>query len=332
MKTLFRRAIFLACAGLAATIPVSPGPATAAALAPTVRLPAGFALRVFADGITTPRFLTYSPQGDLYVGQLRSTNSAITVLPDRNHDGTADRNIEIAAPLYSPNNVAFRSADWGTVFAVGELGQVKVYTDVQGDLRYADSQILLPGLPGDGQHRTKTVGYGPDGQLYVSVGSFYDDPPQAEERAGIWRYAPDGSSRHKVAGGLRNTVGFAWDAVSGALWGVDNGSDDLGRNAPHDELNQLIDGGNYGWPDCIDQQIPNPHPPPHNCASTKAPAMLLPPHSAPLGLAFYTGGSFPPHYWGGLFIAYIAAPIQSSVVSTTFLFRTVSRRATRSDS
>ena len=309
--------------GLLGLVVGAAGPLRAEALAqgvPAVTLPDGFKLSVFASGVQTARFLTYSPQGDLYVGQLQGDSSAITILPDRDHDGSADRALRVAGDLYSPNNVTFRPIGFGTVFAAGALGQVKVYTDTRGDLSYAQSAVLVPGLPDDGRHRTKTVAYGPDGMLYISVGSFDDNPTRADPRAGIWRYNPDGSGRSKIAGGLRNSVGFAWDAVTGALWGVDNGSDDLGRNRPHDELNRLVEGGDYGWPYCIDNRVHVAANAPYDCGKTQAPAVLLAPHAGALGTAFYTGGTFPARYWGGAFIAYhsIQYPDQRGVYFIPF--------------
>jgi hypothetical protein len=161
----------------------------------------------------------------------------------------------------------------------------------------------LPLVPNQ-RHKTKTVAYGPDGQLYISVGSIDDDPPAADPDSGIYRYNPDGSGKHKLATGLRNTVGLAWDPVGGGLWGDDNGSDDLGRDLPHDELNLLVDGGDYGWPYCVDNKIHNDKTNPFDCSGTRAPTVLLGPHAGALGMAFYSGGSFPARYWGGLFVAY----------------------------
>ena len=315
------------CAGLLLAVAVLGGAAGAAARppaqgVPAAKLPPGFQMTVFAENVPVARFLTYSPAGDLYVGQLLGPTGGLTILPDRNHNGVADRAIAIGSGLYSPNNVTFRPPGFGTVFATGAINQVKVYTDTQGDLSFAQSAVLLPNLPAeaDRRHKTKTVAYGPDGLLYVSQGSFADDPPDPEAGAGIWRYNPDGSGGQKIAGGLRNSVGLAWDAVGGGLWGADNGSDDLGDALPHDELNLLVEGGDYGWPNCYDNQVRNRQATPRDCSRTLAPAVLLAPHAGALGMAFYTGGSFPTRYWGGLFVAYrsIQFPAQRGVYFIPF--------------
>src|SRR5690242_10488847 len=179
---LSARAGLAALAALLVALGAIAGARTAAAqVGGQITLPPGFTLSVFASDVQDARFLSYSPQGDLYVGQLLGSNSAITILPDRDHDGQADRAIRVAADLNSPNNVAFRASGLGTVFAAGAFDQVKVYTDTGGALTFADSAVLVPNLPlvPDQRHKTKTVAYGPDGQLYVSVGSIADDPPRA---------------------------------------------------------------------------------------------------------------------------------------------------------
>jgi hypothetical protein len=104
------------------------------------------------------------------------------------------------------------------------------------------------------------------------------------------------------------------------MWGVDNGADDLGRNLPPDELNLLVDGGNYGFPTCIGDRRPNPKLPARNCAGTLPPTVTFPAHAAPLGMTFYTGWSFPSNYWGGLFVAQhsIQYPEQRAIVFVPF--------------
>ncbi|HUS15946.1 MAG TPA: PQQ-dependent sugar dehydrogenase, partial [Chloroflexia bacterium] len=287
-----------------------------------VQVPPGFTSNVFGEGVQDARFLTYSPQGDLYVGQLIGSNSAVSILPDRNHDNAADRIVRVATDLNSPNNVTFRPAGFGTVFAAGAFDRVRVYTDTRGDLTFAESRTIVSGLSNvtTGRHKTKTVVYGPDGRLYLSKGSAFDNPGAAEAITGIWRYDADGGNGTKIASNLRNTVGLAWDAVGGALWGDDNGSDDLGRDEPHDELNHIVEGGDYGWPFCIDRRVHVSNAPAYDCGKTVAPDVLLAAHAGALGMAFYTGGSFPAHYWGGLFVAYhsVQYPAQRGVYFIPF--------------
>src|SRR4051812_41808887 len=152
-------------------------------------LPAGFKAEVYATGLHTPRFVSFSPEGDLYVAEFGLTNNVVKVLPDRNHDGKPDKVVTFAGGFYSPNNVAFHA---GAVY-VGELGRIDRLVDTNGDLVADTRSVLIGGLAADGRHKTKTIGFGPDGKLYFNVGSYNDDAAEATGRAAIWQYNADGT-------------------------------------------------------------------------------------------------------------------------------------------
>jgi glucose/arabinose dehydrogenase len=106
--------------------------------------------------------------------------------------------------------------------------------------------------------------------------------------------------------GLRNPAGLAVHPGTGALWASQNERDHLGDDLPPEELNVLTDGRDFGWPECYGQGIPNPEyddlevP----CDGAVPPALEMQAHSAPLGMAFYTGDAFPEAYHGDLFLAF----------------------------
>ncbi|MEY2689369.1 MAG: hypothetical protein RL375_3568, partial [Pseudomonadota bacterium] len=178
---------------------------------------------------------------------------------------------------------------------------------------------VLTGLPATGRHPIKNFVFGPDGALYLSRGAPSDhceegariERPgahalcaQAEgehAEAAIWRYAGPGLSQARVfARGLRNSTALAVDPRSGRLWQGENSRDELPGaqgyvpHAPHDELNLVVPGAHFGWPYCHDRHTPDPTFGPVDCSGYQAPARLLPPHSAPLGLAVYDADQAPP--------------------------------------
>ena len=281
---------------------VSPGsaaPSPSPAAAPLVQ-PRGFTVELYASGLRTPRFVSFSPQGDLYVAEYgRPGSDTIKVLPDRNRDGKPDEVKVFADGLSSPNNVAF----YGSGVYVGEPTRVLRFDDTDGDLVADSRNAVVSGIPGGGRHRTRTIAFGPDKKLYVNVGSFYDDAPEDPARATIWQYNLDGSGGRVFVSGLRNTVGYGWNPVTGEMWGVENGADDLGEGLPPEELNLLVDGGDYGYPYCYGNRVDNPNIRGGDCSKTIPPVVTFPPHSAPLGMTFYTHSAFPAEYWGGLFVA-----------------------------
>lgn len=179
-------------------------------------------------------------------------------------------------------------------------------------------QPRITGLPATGRHPIKNFAFGPDGALYLNRGAPTDhceegertdrpgrhalcdqaEGPRAE--AAIWRHAWPGAPKGTVhARGLRNSTALAFDPVTDLLWQGENSRDVLpgarqDAQSPHDELNLVVAGGHHGWPYCHDRQTPDPSFGPVDCKAYRAPFRLLPPHAAPLGLAFYNAPQAPP--------------------------------------
>jgi glucose/arabinose dehydrogenase len=159
---------------------------------------------------------------------------------------------------------------------------------------------ILTGLTADGFHQTKTIGFGPDGWLYLSQGStcnvcIEDD----NRRATVMRMLPDGSRPEFFATGLRNSVGFDWAPWDDALYATENGRDLLGEDTPPDELNRIEQGGFYGWPFVHGAGIRDPdfgdgHE--SDIQRAIAPVHALRPHNAPLGIRFLRGANLPAGY------------------------------------
>lgn len=274
----------------------------------SVKLPPGFTLHVFASGLegragetrATGRFMGISPDGHLYVSLPRV--GKVVVLPDRDHDGRADEVIPFATGLNLPHGIAFRE---GAVY-VAETGTVLKFTDTDGDLRADLKETIVPNLPTyEANHWTRTIGFGPDGMLYVSVGSSCNVCDEKDPRsAAIVRYHPNGTGETIFARGLRNSVGFVWHPETGQMWATDNGRDRLGDDYPPEEINLIAEGQHYGWPYCHDDRLPDPDfRRPDFCQQTQPPVTRIQAHSAALGLRFYTGTLFPPEYRGDLFVA-----------------------------
>ncbi len=84
------------------------------------------------------------------------------------------------------------------------------------------------------------------------------------------------------------------------MWFTDNGRDWAGDAGPEDELNRVAkgqEGAFYGFPYCHANGIADPDiKKPNACAGVVMPAALTGPHSAGLGLIFYTGEMFPKTY------------------------------------
>src|SRR4051812_37883076 len=300
--------------GLAVSVAVAAPPAVTEQQLSTLRLPAGFHVNVFAEGLGYARMMAFNGQGELVAtapsrepagdtcggGNCTRNDGRIYLLPDRNGDGVADRTVVLADSLDRPHGIAYRE---GGLY-VAEHSSVVRLPDREG--ADADSQIVvsrLPINPGN-SHWTRTLAFGNDGKMYVSVGSTCNVcEPDDERLATVLQYNPDGSDERILARGLRNAVGIAVDPRTGALWATVNGRDLLGDDLPPDYVSEVREGDHFGWPFC-NLGVPDPDLGRlGDCMQTRAPTYFLPAHSAPLGLAFYTGQQFPAEYRGDLFVA-----------------------------
>lgn len=271
-----------------------------------LRVPAGFAVQLFASDIVNARWLAQMPDGRVLVAQSREDR--ITVLSDADGDGVAEEQRTFADAsngLDIPFGMAF--AD-GAIF-VGNQGAIVRHALRDGQPRLEGRGERVARLPAGGyrQHWTRNVIVSPDGAfLYVTIGSRTNADPERPPRATIQRMRLDGSERRTFASGLRNPIGAAFHPRTGELWATVSERDHLGDDLVPDYLARIVEGGFYGWPyaylsaSSID---PRHEEVPEIVARTRTPEVLFRAHSTALGLAFYGGTAFPERYRGGAFVA-----------------------------
>jgi glucose/arabinose dehydrogenase len=158
---------------------------------------------------------------------------------------------------------------------------------------------ILTGLTTDGFHQTKTIGFGPDGWLYLAQGSSCNVCIEKDSRrATLMRLRPDGSGAEVIATGLRNSVGFDWAPWDGGLYATDNGRDLLGDDLPPDELNRIEAGRFYGWPYVHGYGLPDPEFGGRYAgeAAPTDPVHGFRAHNAPLGIHFVREARLPAGY------------------------------------
>jgi glucose/arabinose dehydrogenase len=266
-----------------------------------IKLPAGFAIDVYAENVPNARSMVLSPNGTLFVST-RAAGNVYAIL-DKNNDNKADEVITIARGLRMPNGVAFRN---GSLY-VAEVSRVIRYDDIENRLTNPPNPIIVnDSFPNDDAHGWKFIKFGPDGKLYVPVGAPCNVCERDDKRySSITRMNPDGSGFEIFAHGVRNTVGFDWHPDTNELWFTDNGRDWLGDDSPPDELNHAPEPDmHFGFPYCHGGDIIDPDfGKGRNCADYVPPAMKLGPHVAALGMRFYTGSMFPSEYKNQIFIA-----------------------------
>ena len=266
-------------------------------------VPEGFSVAEYASGLPNARFLRFTPTGDLLVSQPRAGHVSL-LERDANADGRADGTRVLIGDLNRPHGLELHDG-WLYIAEMDAIGRVRF--DAAARRLLGEYERIATGLPSGGNHWSRTVRIGPDGMLYVSVGSSCNVCEERDpRRATILRFQADGSEPELYATGLRNAVGFDWRPGTGELFATDNGRDLLGDNFPPCELNRVERGGFYGWPFANGDRVPDPDlgagneeriegsiPPVHGFAA----------HTAPLGIAFLREESTPPELVGSALVA-----------------------------
>ncbi len=266
----------------------------------TVKVPEGFAVNIFAKGLEGPRFIYFGPDKNLYVAE-RGANRIVT-LTDADHDGIADSQTVFANQTPQPHSLVYHKDNW----YVGVPSGIIRLADKNGDGVAEEMETLVDDYPVGG-HSTRTVEFLPDGRMVVSIGSSCNVCEERDERrAAVVIYeGPEATGERVFAIGLRNAVGLAIHPETGELWATNNGRDMMGDDLPPEAIYIVKDGLDYGWPYCHNGTIVDPDFGEIDaCDGVEHPVVNMQAHSAPLGLVFYTGKSFPKEYHGDLFVAF----------------------------
>ena len=283
--------------------PAAPGPGEVNETAMPLKLPAGFSISIFAQDLPGARVVRVDDFGNMWVS--RTSQGKVTRLEIK--DGRVVGQRDVFDGLRKPHGLAFDPDD-PQVLYVAEEHRLQRYRLGPGGTLAGTGETVLPLPSGDG-HFTRTIGFGPDWKLYISVGSSCNVCNESDQRrAAILRYDPGTRQSEIFARGLRNAVFFTWHPVSGALWATEMGRDWLGDELPPDEINIVEQGRDYGWPDCYGKNVPDPfglERPSNPCAGKRPSVIDIPAHSAPLGLTFIPPNShWPEEYWYDLLVSY----------------------------
>ena len=256
----------------------------------------GFRLDVYSTDVPLARWPLATSAGDLIIARTRG-DEVVLLERDTNGDGKPDAVRTLLPKVEHPHGLALRDG-WLYVGELTGIGRIR-FDETTGQVSGTYERIVAD-FTGDGFHQTKTIGFGPDGLLYVTQGSTCNVCVEKDSRrATMMRMQPDGTQREIIATGLRNSVGFDWAPWDGALYATENGRDLLGDDLPPDELNRIEQGKFYGWPFAYGNGVPDPdlgkgHD--DEIARTTAPAHAFRAHNAPLGIAFLRGANLPRAY------------------------------------
>jgi glucose/arabinose dehydrogenase len=283
----------------------------------SIASPAGTCVALVADerdGLRAPRRVLEISPGRLWIIDMgswmpRQGRLLEVSLPAQPSSNPAQRpQVQVLADKLDRPLALLRGPD--ALIYIGEASRIW-RTHVPAAGQPIQAQAVLDQLPDDGAHPLKEISFGPDGSLYVNIGSASDRCQDAQGaqpypcpergamqfRGAVWRAvlrSPAVQGQAPVqqfapfALGLRNSVALATlpdGPAKGSLWQAENNIDYRDRNEPPEELNELLEGADYGWPYCVGAQRPaRGYEQRARCAATKAPHMLWPAHTAPLHL------------------------------------------------
>ena len=303
-----------------------------------LELPEGFRATVVASQVGAARHLVVAPNGDVFVATAGREGGGVVALRDTSGDGKAD----VTARFGGDPGTGIALHDGHLWFAPND--RVVRWPWRAGQLEPGGPpDVVVECLPTERSHRAKSIAFGPDGALYVNVGSpsntcqqdgrqerspGIDPCPELETRAGIWRFDPNRLGQMQQDGrrwatGMRNTVALTAHPETGRLYAAIHGRDRLASwgfgdtvNAenPAEEFGVVEEGADYGWPYCYFDRAGNAKvlAPEYGgdgkrtdrCADKTKPLVAFPAHWAPNAALFYTGSQFPARFRGGLFVAF----------------------------
>lgn len=283
-------------------VPLGESDADLATIQGRLVVPEGFSVGVYGK-VANARVLRFSRGGHLLVAN--PNNNQVTVMePDSDGDGVSDGVTVLIDQLNGPNGLDFFEG-WLYIAETDAIGRVSF--DHETGRTTGEYERLVTGLPAGENHWKKTLRFGADNLMYVTMGSSCNACIEADKRRGsMVRYLPDGSGEELFAQGLRNSAGFDWSPADGEIYATDNGRDLLGDDFPPCELNLVRQGEHYGWPYANGAKIPDPDFGAGNEAIIKAsiaPTFEFRAHNAPLGMEFVRGDTFPPEYRNAAIVA-----------------------------
>ena len=276
----------------------------------SLNLPAEFEIIPATEGLKRVRFFAKSPDGRIFVTDMfnltDNSKGVVYILDEWNAEtGKFGKVIPYMTGLRNPNSCQFyRDADGQDWFYLAETDKVTRRKFTLGEEKPTDnSPLTLATFPDyglsykyGGWHLTRTLAFGANGKLYISVGSSCNVCVEKEKvRASIVEMNPDGSGQRVFARGLRNAVGLKW--FGKVLFATNQGSDHLGDDRPDETFYAVKNGADYGWPYChsangrifADPEFKRRG----QCAGVTKPYAYFPARSSALGFDYFTDPDSP---------------------------------------
>lgn len=280
-----------------APIPLPPTPTPAAQIPINkVKLPPGFKISVWADGLHNARQMEWGSQGTLFVGTRVPGNVYAVV------DQGGKRTVKVIAKgLTQPNGMAFKD---GTLY-VATIPAIIKFENIEANLDNPPAPKTVFEFPKEAHHNWRFLIWGPDGKLYFNMGAPCNICMPPATHANVSRINPDGTGFEYVAMGVRNAIDADFHPVTKELYFTNHARDWAGDDFPDDTLHHAPKSGfHFGFPYCHQGDTVDPDfGRGRSCTEFAPPLLKLGAHVAPVGTRFYSGTQFPAEYKNRLFIA-----------------------------
>ena len=271
-----------------------------------LKVPEGWNVSVAASGLGKPRMLYLGPNGELYI--TRRDAGDVLLLKDTNGDNKFEAVTTVVAEFKGVHGITIKDG-WLYLCNNNELRRYKLNSDGTVGVK----EMLFKDMPSAGQHPNRTMDFGPDGMLYISIGTLCNDCKESDrEAATLVQVDPVTWKRTIYASGLRNMIGFDFHPQTKELWGADNGGDAKGDNWPPEEINHIVKGKNYGYPFAygkkeVDESREDPagNSKKEWVKNTEGSVLELQAHMAPIAFQFFgTGSGTPAGYTGDALVCW----------------------------
>lgn len=273
-------ALLLVMTGCTAALSPTPGPTPAAPRPADLALPPGFTADLVVEGLSGPTQMIAGPDGRLWVAQLNGGENAdlgqvLSLSPEIGKGNVLLTN------LTKPTGIAAHN---GTLWIAAGRDLLAAPIGVDGSV--GPPEPVLTDLPSNGRSNG-TLTVTPHGEIVYETSGSRLGNEAAPGSGNLWALTPQDPANPRVlASGLKGAYGHAIDA-QGRIWTTEIGDDLIDDGAPPDELNLVVTGADFGWPQCAGSGEPvlRYGGTPERCAQSRAPVVLFPPNATPTSVA-----------------------------------------------
>lgn len=242
--------------------------------------PAGYEIGVIIQGLSGPTQMIEGPDGDLWIAQLGGaegggTGNVVAISP------TGEQRILLEG-LFDPTGVVVTD---GYLWLA--VGQDIARVPIQEDFSLGEMEMILEDLPFN-QRTNGTLTLTPENKLlFITSGRPAVEAGDYSDSGILWELDPDAPTTpaRPIATGLKNAYAHVYD-IAGQLWVTEVSDDVVDGVAAPDEINRIVEGGDYGWPECFGNRKPALSLGGNDslCEATIPPVVLFPPHTTPTSI------------------------------------------------